>query len=173
MALKTRHIEQNKQTQRTLRPDTKYLEKWDKTIDMVHWESNSLIKRHPHIDPAKIIAKSSTHDFPADAITVRFRNQRLKDVGVYFYGKREQSSSAWGVKNNYSYINQKLLVTLPYTRTSSHPQVAARTKYLVKTGNITLFSYGFSFKGELPQDMDMETLKIALDYIKDTIGEIN
>ena len=39
MALKTRHIEQNMnqiskymQT-RTLKPDTKYLEKWQKTID--------------------------------------------------------------------------------------------------------------------------------------------
>ena len=94
MALKTRHIEQNmKQIQRTL-PDTKYLEKWEKTVDMVHWESNSLIKRHPHIDPDKIIARNATHEFPADAITVRFRNQRLKDVGVYFYGKKK--TSTWG-----------------------------------------------------------------------------
>ena len=68
-----------KQVPRTLRPDTKYLEKWEKTVDMVHWESNSLIKRHPHIDPDKIIARNATHEFPADAITVRFRNQRLKD----------------------------------------------------------------------------------------------
>ena len=45
-------------------------------------------------------------------------------------------------------------MTLPFTRSSGH-------------------SYGLSFQGELPQDMDMETLKIALDYIKDTIGEIN
>ena len=45
MALKTRHIEQNmKQIQRTLRPDTKYLEKWDKTVDKIHWETNSLVK---------------------------------------------------------------------------------------------------------------------------------
>ena len=159
MALKTRHIKQNKQIQRTLRPDTKYLEKWDKTIDMVHWESNTLIKRHPHIDPAKIISKSSTHDFPADAITVRFRNQKmidgLKDVGVYFYGKRK--TRTWGNgpnANTYDFIDKKLRVTLPFTRPS---------------GN----SYGLSFQGELPQDMDMETLKIALDYIKDTIGEIN
>ena len=80
-----------KQVPRTLRPDTKYLEKWEKTVDMVHWESNSLIKRHPHIDPDKIIARNATHEFPADAITVRFRNQRLKDVGVYFYGKVENA----------------------------------------------------------------------------------
>ena len=160
MGLKTRHIEQNiKQIQRVLRPDTKYLEKWDKTIDMVHWESNTLIKRHPHIDPAKIISKSSTHDFPADAITVRFRNQKmidgLKDVGVYFYGKRK--TRTWGNgpnANTYDYIDKKLRVTLPFTRSSGH-------------------SYGLSFQGELPQDMDIETLKIALDYIKDTIGEIN
>ena len=109
MALKTRHIEQNmKQIQRTLRPDTAYLEKWDKTVDMVHWESNSLIKRHPHIDPAKIIARNATHEFPADAITVRFRNQRLKDVGVYFYGKKKTRS--WGNGPNattYDFIEKK------------------------------------------------------------------
>jgi len=143
-----------KQTPRTLRPDTKYLEKWEKTVDMVHWESNSLIKRHPHIDPAKIIARNATHEFPADAITVRFRNQRLKDVGVYFYGKRK--TRTWGNAPNaqtYTYIDKKLRVTLPMTRYNGH-------------------SFGFSFQGELPSNMDMESLKIALDYIKDTIEEI-
>jgi hypothetical protein len=160
MGLKTRHIEQNiKQINkymqnRTLRPDTKYLEKWDKTVDMVHWESNSLIKRHPHIDPNKIIARNSTDEFPDDAITVRFRNQRLKDVGVYFYGKRK--TSTWGNTSSgtpYTYIDKKLRVTLPFT---------------TRNGNFT----GHSFQGELPENMDMETLKIALDYIADTINEI-
>jgi len=33
-------------------------------------------------------------------------------------------------------------------------------------------SFGFSFQGELPSNMDMESLKIALDYIGDTIEEI-
>ena len=155
MALKTRHIEQNmKQIQRTLRPDTAYLEKWDKTVDMVHWESNSLIKRHPHIDPAKIIARNATHEFPADAITVRFRNQRLKDVGVYFYGKKK--TRTWGnapSAQTYTHIDEKLRVTLPFT---------------TQNGNFT----GHQFQGELPSNMDMESLKIALDYIKDTIEEI-
>ena len=160
MALKTRHIEQNMnqinkymQT-RTLKPDTKYLEKWEKTVDMVHWESNSLIKRHPHIDPDKIIARNATHEFPADAITVRFRNQRLKDVGVYFYGKRKTSTLGnTSTGRTYSYIDKKLRVTLPFT---------------TRNGNFT----GHSFQGELPSNMDMESLKIALDYIKDTIEEI-
>jgi len=160
MGLKTRHIEQNiKQINkymqnRTLRPDTKYLEKWDKTVDMVHWESNSLIKRHPHIDPAKIIARNATDEFPDDAITVRFRNQRLKDVGVYFYGKRK--TSTWGNTSTgtpYTYIDKKLRVTLPFT---------------TRNGRFS----GHSFQGELPENMDMETLKIALDYIADTINEI-
>ena len=155
MALKTRHIEQNmKQIQRTLRPDTKYLEKWDKTVDMVHWEGNSFIKRHPHIDPAKIIAKVSTHEFPADAITVRFRNQRTKEVGVYFYGEKKTSTLGnTSTGRTYTYIDKKLRVTLPMTRHNGH-------------------SFGFSFQGELPSNMDMESLKIALDYIKDTIEEI-
>ena len=160
MALKTRHIEQNiKQIKkymqtRTLKPDTKYLDKWNETVDKVHWESNSLIKRHPHIDPAKIIARNATDKFPADAITVRFRNQRLKDVGVYFYGKKK--TRTWGngpSATTYSFIDKKLRVTLPFT---------------TRNGNFT----GHSFQGELPENMDMDTLKIALDYIKDTIEEI-
>ena len=160
MALKTRHIEQNiKQIEkfmqtRTLKPDTKYLDKWDKTVSKVHWEGNSFIKRHPHIDPAKIIAKTSTHEFPADAITVRFRNQRTKEVGVYFYGEKKTSTLGnTSTGRTYSYIDKKLRVTLPMTRHNGHP-------------------FGFSFQGELPSNMDMETLKIALDYIRDKIEEI-
>jgi len=139
---------------RTLRPDTKYLEKWDKTVEMVHWEGNSFVKRHPHIDPAKIIAKGSTDNFPADAITVRFRNQRTKEVGVYFYG--EKKTSTWGNTSTgtpYTYIDKKLRVTLPMTRYNGD-------------------SFGFSFQGDLPSNMDMESLKIALDYIEGTINEI-
>ena len=143
-----------KEKQRTLRPDTKYLEKWDKTVEMVHWEGNSFIKRHPHIDPAKIIAKGSTDNFPADAITVRFRNQKTREVGVYFYG--EKKTSTWGNTSTgtpYTYINKKLRVTLPMTRYNGD-------------------SFGFSFQGDLPSNMDMESLKIALDYIEGTINEI-
>ena len=143
-----------KEIQRTLRPDTEYLEKWDKTVEMVHWEGNSFIKRHPHIDPAKIIAKGSTDNFPADAITVRFRNQRTKEVGVYFYG--EKKTSTWGNTSTgtpYTYIDKKLRVTLPMTRYNGD-------------------SFGFSFQGDLPSNMDMESLKIALDYIEGTINEI-
>ena len=155
MGLKTRHIEQNiKQIQRVLRPDTKYLEKWDKTIDMVHWESNTLVKQHPDIDPAKIISKSSTHDFPADAITVRFRSQATREVGVYFYG--EKITSTWGNRPTgtpYTYIKEKLRVTLRIREESVN-------------------RYGFSFQGELPENVDTEGLKIALDYIVDTINEI-
>jgi hypothetical protein len=143
-----------KEIQRTLRPDTKYLEKWDKTVEMVHWEGNSFIKRHPHIDPAKIIAKGSTDNFPADAITVRFRNQRTKEVGVYFYGEKRTSTLGNTLTGRtYTYIDKKLRVTLPMTRYNGH-------------------SFGFSFQGELPSNMDMESLKIALDYIEGTINEI-
>jgi len=143
-----------KQVPRTLRPDRAYLEKWDKTVDMVHWESNSLIKRHPHIDPAKIIARNATQEFPADAITVRFRNQRLKDVGVYFYGKKKTRSYGQGGRaTTWTSIDEKLRVTLPFT---------------TRNGNFN----GHSFQGTLPENMDMESLKIALDYIADTINEI-
>jgi hypothetical protein len=79
----------------------------------------------------------------------------LKDVGVYFYGKKKTRS--WGNGPNatiYDYIDKKLRVTLPFT---------------TRNGNST----GHQFQGELPSNMDMESLKIALDYIQDTIGEIN
>ena len=149
-----------KQIQRTLRPDTAYLEKWDKTVDMVHWESNSLIKRHPHIDPDKIIAKSSTDEFPDGAITVRFRSQATREVGVYFYGEKKnrtwnngQNSVSTFSGSSYNYIDKKLRVTLRIQEESVN-------------------RYGFSFQGELPSNMDTEGLKIALDYIEDTIGEI-
>ena len=143
-----------KEIQRTLRPDTKYLEKWDKTVEMVHWEGNSFVKRHPHIDPAKIIAKGSTDNFPADAITVRFRNQRTKEVGVYFYGEKRTSTLGNTLTGRtYTYIDKKLRVTLPMTRYNGD-------------------SFGFSFQGDLPSNMDMESLKIALDYIEGTINEI-
>lgn len=140
---------------RTLKPDTKYLEKWEKTVNMVHWEGNSFIKRHPHIDSSKIITKGSTYNFPADAITVRFRNQRTGEVGVYFYGERKTSTLGnTSTGRTYTYIDKKLRVTLPMTRFGGKK------------------SYGFSFQGELPSNMDLESLKIALDYIKDTIEEI-
>ena len=155
MGLKTRHIEQNmKQTPRTLRPDRAYLDKWNKTVDKVHWEKNSLIDRHPDIAPAKIIAKGSTSEFPADAITVRFRNQRLKDVGVYFYGKKKTRSYGRSPRTTtWTTVDEKLRVTLPIIRPS---------------GNF----YNLSFQGELPANMDLESLKIALEYIQDTIEKI-
>ena len=149
-----------KQVPRTLRPDTKYLEKWDKTVDMVHWESNSFIKRHPHIDPDKIIAKSSTDEFPDGAITVRFRGQATREVGVYFYGATSnrtwnngQNSVSTFSGSSYNYIDKKLRVTLRIQEESVN-------------------RYGFSFQGELPENVDTEGLKIALDYIVDTINEI-
>ena len=153
MALKTRHIEQNmKQIQRTLRPDTAYLEKWDKTIDKVHWESNTLVKQHPDIDPAKIIPKGSTGDFPSNAITVRIHSQKRKCVGVYIYG--ETQTKTYGANHTWTYVDKKLKVDLPMiSRHNGMP-------------------YGYCFQGELPSNMDLESLKMALDYISDTIEEI-
>ena len=159
MALKTRHIEQNmKQINkymqtRTLKPDMKYLDKWDKTVSKVHWETNSLVKRHPHIDPTKIIPKSSTSEFPANAITVRFHSQKRKYIGVYVYGEKKMRT--WGNgQSSYTYVDSKLKVDLP-------------------TKGYNGREFGYSFQGELPSNMDMEGLGIALNYISDTVKEIN
>jgi len=140
------------QTQRTLRPDRVYLEKWDKTIDKVHWESNTLVKQHPHIDPAKIIPKGSTGDFPSNAITVRFHSQKRKNVGVYIYG--EATTKTYGANHTWTYVDKKLKVDLPMISRYNGLQC------------------GFQFQGELPPTMDLESLKMALDYIRDTIEEI-
>ena len=143
------------QIQRTLRPDRAYLEKWDKTIDKVHWESNTLVKRHPDIDPAKIIPKGSTGDFPSEAITVRFHSQKRKNVGIYIYGKKKTRS--WGSGSNattHTSIDEKLKVDLPMKSRHNGQQ------------------YGFQFQGQLPLNFDLESLKMALDYITMTIDEI-
>ena len=158
MALKTRHIEQNiKQIEkfmqtRTLKPDTKYLDKWDKTVSKVHWEANSLVKRHPHIDPAKIIPKSSTDEFPANAITVRFHSQKRKYIGVYIYG--EKKTRTYNSGQSWTYVDSKLKVDLP-------------------TKGYNGREFGYSFQGELPSNMDMESLGIALNYISDTVKELD
>ena len=110
MGLKTRHIMDNmKQIQKTLHPD--YLEKRYKTIDKVHWETNSLVKRHPDIDPSKIIPKSSTSEFPANAITVRFHSQKRKYIGVYIYG--ETKTRTYNSGQSWTYVDSKLKVDLP------------------------------------------------------------
>ena len=150
MGLKTRHIMDNmKQIQKTLHPD--YLEKRYNTIDKVYWETNSLVKRHPDIDPSKIIPKSSTSEFPANAITVRFHSQKRKYIGVYIYG--ETKTRTYNSGQSWTYVDSKLKGDLP-------------------TKSYNGREFGYSFQGELPSNMDFESLGIALEYITKIVNDI-
>ena len=74
---------------------------------------------------------------------------------VYIYG--DVKTKSWGnaqCPHTYNYIDSKLKIDLP-------------------TKGYNGREFGYSFQGELPSNMDMESLGIALDYIKDTVEEIN
>ena len=59
-------------------------------VPKIRWETNSTVKTNPKIDKNKIIAKTSTCEFPKDAITIRVTSMRNKKFIGYFYGKSEE-----------------------------------------------------------------------------------
>ena len=90
-------------------------------VDKIYWESNSLVKINPNIPREKVIKKTTTDKFPANAITVRFIRMRDKVVTVYFYGESRNYGSGGNTRFNvkqkgmtWTTIEQKLHVTLPY-----------------------------------------------------------
>ena len=117
-------------------------------LDKIHWESNSLVKINPNIPKDKVIKKTTTDKFPANAITVRFIRMRDKVVTVYFYGESKVRSYGSG-KNAMTWrsINQKLHVTLPFK------------------ANHDNFLWGYSFQGNLPDNFTLDEMVIALEHI--------
>lgn len=161
MGLKTRHIMQNIKQIEILRhnalsqPYDVFAEKWDKTIDKVHWEKNSLVTRHPNISSDKILPKGSTSNFPADAVTVRYNNQARKIITAYFHGPMKTRSWGNGAHaSTHSYPDGILRVTLPFSK------------------NHFGYSSNYCFQGELPTNFDLESLKMALEYITMIIEEV-
>ncbi len=56
-------------------------------VPKIRWETNSMVKTNPEIDKNKIIEKTSTYQFPEDAITIRVTSMRNKKFIGYFHGK--------------------------------------------------------------------------------------
>ena len=117
-------------------------------LDKIHWESNSLVKINPNIPKDKVIKKTTTDKFPANAITVRFIRMRDKVVTVYFYGESKVLNYGSGkTAMTWRSINQKLHVTLPFK------------------ANHDNFLWGYSFQGNLPDNFTLDEMVIALEHI--------
>ena len=122
-------------------------------VDKIHWESNSLVKINPNIPREKVIKKTTTDKFPANAITVRFIRMRDKVVTVYFYGESKVLNYGSGkTAMTWRSINQKLHVTLPFKANHDH------------------FLWGYSFQGNLPDNFTLDEMTYALGHIK---GEVD
>ncbi len=59
-------------------------------VPKIRWETNSMVKTNPEIDKNKIIAKTSTYQFPEDAITIRVTSMRNKKFIGYFHGNAKK-----------------------------------------------------------------------------------
>ncbi len=59
-------------------------------VPKIRWEANSMVKTNPEIDKNKIIEKTSTYQFPEDAITIRVTSMRNKKFSGYFHGNSEK-----------------------------------------------------------------------------------
>ena len=124
-------------------------------LDKIHWESNSLVKINPNIPKDKVIKKTTTDKFPANAITVRFIRMRDKVVTVYFYGESKVRNYGSGkTAMTWRSINQKLHVTLPFK------------------ANHDNFLWGYSFQGNLPDNFTLDEMTIALEHINGEVGRM-
>ena len=124
-------------------------------LDKIHWESNSLVKINPNIPKDKVIKKTTTDKFPANAITVRFIRMRDKVVTVYFYGESKVLNYGSGkTAMTWRSINQKLHVTLPFK------------------ANHDNFLWGYSFQGNLPDNFTLDEMTIALEHINEEVGRM-
>lgn len=59
-------------------------------VPKIRWETNSMVKTNPEIDKNKIIEKTSTYQFPEDAITIRVTSMRNKKFIGYFHGNAKK-----------------------------------------------------------------------------------
>ena len=124
-------------------------------LDKIHWESNSLVKINPNIPKDKVIKKTTTDKFPANAITVRFIRMKDKVVTVYFYGESKVLNYGSGkTAMTWRSINQKLHVTLPFK------------------ANHDNFLWGYSFQGNLPDNFTLDEMTIALEHINGEVGRM-
>ena len=118
-------------------------------IDKIYWENNSRVKNSSLINPSKIVPKSSTDKFPADAITIRLYNMNSKDLGgtAYFYGKAETHQDWQG--QPYQVAGSKLMAS-----------VQNENGYVVFNGAIDTKNYS------------MQDVTDAINYCKNTISKL-
>lgn len=118
-------------------------------IDKIYWENNSRVKSSSLINPAKIVPKSSTDQFPMDAITIRLRDINSQNLNgtAYFYGKAETHKDWQG--NPYQVAGSKLMVS-----------VVNGKSHIVFNGGVCNKSYS------------MQDLTDAINYCKEVISKL-
>ena len=127
----------------------------NKLNNKVHWESNSLVKSNSRIDPKRIIPKSSTGDFPYDAITVRIQNQKKGIATVYFRDEIKTRSFGSGKnKQSYSHCGAEAKITLP----------------LVSAWNNE--SYNYSLFGTLPKGISFTKAAEVCDWVRREVEDM-
>lgn len=85
-------------------------------VPKIRWEANSMVKTNQEIDKNKIIEKTSTYQFPEDAITIRVTSMRNKKFIGYFHGNAKKGRYCMPIlkisvdcssdKNTYSFTGQ-------------------------------------------------------------------
>lgn len=113
----------------------------------VRWEKNSLVTRSPNIFAGQIIPKTTTDEFPCDAVTVRFNSISKMVATAHFCGKA--GKARW---NNKHYPSTRLRVTMP-----------SSNKY---------GEYGYSWNGDQPNDMTEYEMADILHYINSILYEM-
>jgi hypothetical protein len=122
----------------------------------VFWEKNQYVLHNPKIEPSQIIAKTSTHKFPAGATTIRFNSIKDRIATAYVYGKgKTQTHNAFRI-NQHTYIayGSKLTVTFPNRNASNGRR-----------------DWGYTYNGDLPSDMARQDLDITLDYCEEVMKD--
>ena len=120
-------------------------------VDNSVWENNSRVKNSNLINPAKIIKKTSTADFPAGKITIRLHNTSKQNLAgtAYFYGKMKTYTSTWGGSSyNNDYADGKLMVTF----------FKEKDEYV--------------FNGGLSETYSLQDVADAISYCKDILNKI-
>ena len=122
-------------------------------INDIVWENNSRVKNSNLINPAKIIKKTSTHEFPAGKITIRLHNTSKQNLAgtAYFYGKmktKTYTNSYSGGTTSYDYADGKLMVT-----------------FFKETDE-------FVFNGGLSRSYSLQDVTDAVSYCKELLNKL-
>ena len=138
----------DKPRETTTKPDVEDIAK------TVFWEKNQYVLHNPKIEPSQIIAKTSTHKFPAGATTIRFNSIKDRIATAYIYGKGKKNYGSGINQHTYIAYGSKLTVTFPNRNASNGRR-----------------DWGYTYNGDLPSDMIRQDLDITLDYCEDVLKD--